>query len=194
MRKDWLDILILIISTLPFLFTTTSYAKDIYKWVDKDGNPHFTDNHALIPKNKVDEADIIDEKESESDGKGEFDVIEISPAPLEEANLEADSEEDRGNEETLREFWGRRVLEIDSKEKAISEEIENTERQIRYKKREVDYLLINGYSADYSILELRHLDDYLKDLEYQMSLVDRERKNLNQETLRQGITPGYLRP
>ena len=194
MRKDWLDILILIISTLPFLFTTTSYAKDIYKWVDKDGNPHFTDNHALIPKDKVDEADIIDEKESESDGKGEFDVIEISPAPLEEENLEVDSEEDRENEETLREFWGSRVLETDSKEKAISEEIENTERQIRYKKREVDYLLINGYSADYSILELRYLDDYLKDLEYQMSLVDRERKNLNQEARRQGIPPGYLRP
>ncbi|MBI2485458.1 MAG: DUF4124 domain-containing protein [Deltaproteobacteria bacterium] len=194
MYKIYLSKSLFIIVILIFLFAISSYPKDIYKWVDKDGNLHFTDNHALIPKDKVGEADMIDEKESETDGKGEFDVVEISPAPLEEENLEVDSEEDRENEETLREFWGSRVLEIGSKEKAISEEIENTERQIRYKKREVDYLLINGYSADYSILELRYLDDYLKDLEYQMSLVDQERENLKQKARRQSIPPGYLRP
>ena len=185
---------LIIISTSLFLFSTASFAKDIYKWVDKDGNLHFTDNHTLIPKDKVGEANIIEEKESESDGKGEFDVVEISPAPLEEEYLQADSEEERQKEEDLRQFWGSRALEIDSREKAISGEIENTERQIRYKKRGVDYLLINGYTADYSILELRYLNDYLKDLEYQLSLIDQEREDLRQEARRQGIPPGYLRP
>ena len=194
MYKDYLSKFLLIISTSLLPFTITSSAKDIYKWVDKNGNLHFTDNHTLIPKDKVGEANIIEEKESESDGKGEFDVVEISPAPLEEENLEADSEEERQKEEDLREFWGSRALELESKEKPISGEIENTERQIRYKKREVDYLLINGYTADYSILELRYLNDYLKDLEYQLSLIDQEREDLRQEARRQGIPPGYLRP
>lgn len=174
--------------------TNSSYPKDIYKWVDKDGNLHFTDNPTIIPKDKVGEADLIGEKESESDGKGEFDIVEIYPAPQEEENLEADSEEEREKEEDLRELWGGRALEIDSKENAILKEIENTEQVIKYKKREVDYLLINGYSADYSILELRYLYDYLKELEYQLSLIDQEREYLRQEARRQGIPPGYLRP
>ncbi len=172
-----------------------SYPKDIYKWVDKDGNLHFTDNPSLIPKDKTEEAEMIKGRKTEPGEIGVFDVIETSPAPSNEEETEEESEEDRKEKEKeLRELWGSRALEIDSREESILAEIQNTEREIIYKKREVDYLLINGYAADFYILELRNLEDYLKDLDYQLSLIGQERGNLRDEARRQGIPPGYLRP
>ncbi|MGH7889029.1 MAG: hypothetical protein ACRENF_00585, partial [Thermodesulfobacteriota bacterium] len=149
----------------------------------------------LIPRDKAAEVDIIEGEKTTPGETAVFDVIEISPAPSNEEGTEGESAEDREKkEEKLRELWEGRALEIDSKEKSILAEIQNTEREIIYKKREVDYLLINGYAADFYILELRNLEDYLKDLDYQLSLIDQERGNLRDEARRQGIPPGYLRP
>jgi len=84
-------------------------------------------------------------------------------------------------------------LEIKNKEKAIIAEIDNTEKQIDHKRREVNDLLINGYFADRSILELRYLESYLQELNSQLILLAEERENLADEARRQGIPPGYLR-
>ncbi len=174
-----------------FIFLTSSYAKDIYKWVDKDGNIHFTDNPANIPEDKKGEANII-EKEESSDDKREFEPTNIvSHQPEEEA-----PEADLGNkrEEALRAVWRGRALEIENKKGATIEEIETTKQAISEKKREVDSLLIDGYFADYSILELRYLNDQLGELENQLGLIKQERANLEEEARREGIPPGYIRP
>jgi len=188
---------ILAIAAFLFLFTLTpSYAKDIYKWVDKDGTLHFTDNPAGVPEEKLGEADIIEGKEEGSGEEAEVDLTKIVPAPSEEEGLEADLdlEEEERKEEGLREVWRRRALEIEDREKTILEDIEITKQNIRDKKREVDALLINGYFADYSILEFRYLNDLLQELEDQLKLIEQERANLQEEADREGIPPGYLRP
>lgn len=73
-------------------------------------------------------------------------------------------------------------------------DISLTKNLISYKKREVDYLLTNGYFADRSILELRTLEDRLKRLEFDLGLIKPERENLEEEARRAGVPPGYLRP
>jgi uncharacterized protein DUF4124 len=185
---------ILNISALIFLsvLLIPSYAKDMYKWVDKDGTSHFTDDPAKIPEEKKGEVTVI---EGESEGSGEeteVDITKIAPAPSEEESSESDLEKER--EEAIREEWRSRALEIEDKKNAILEEIESTKQALREKKREVDSLLINGYFADYSILELRYLSDYLKELEDQLEFIKQEKANLEEEARREGIPPGYLRP
>jgi hypothetical protein len=177
---------------LSFSFVTPAISKDIYKWVDQDGRVHFTDNPALIPEDKLERVEVIEGQENESE-EGQFAVVKTSPAVVEEENVEPEFDEQNRNEQALRDFWRSQALEIENKEKAIIAEIDNTEKQIDHKKREVDYLLLNGYFADRSILELRYLESYLQELNSQLILLAEERENLADEARRQGIPPGYLR-
>ncbi|MGH7799210.1 MAG: DUF4124 domain-containing protein [Thermodesulfobacteriota bacterium] len=170
-----------------------SYAKEIYKWVDKYGSVHFTDNPSGIPEEKKDEAIIIGEISDGSNEEVELEVLEDAPTQPEEDSIQQDPEEE-GKEEAIREFWRSRALEIETKERTILQEIEITKQLISAKKREVDFLLIYGYFADFSILELRNLEDYLKGLQFQLRLIEEEKAQLKDEARRTGVPPGYLRP
>ncbi|HLE25246.1 MAG TPA: DUF4124 domain-containing protein [Thermodesulfobacteriota bacterium] len=170
-----------------------SYAKEIYKWVDKDGLVHFTDNPSSIPEEKKDEAIIIGEIGDGTDEEVELEVLEDAPNQPEEDNSQQDLEEER-KEEAIRQLWRSRALEIEAEERMILEEIEIKKKLISAKKSEVDFLLIYGYFADYSILELRNLQDYLKGLQGQLRLFEEEKAQLKEEARRAGVPPGYLRP
>ncbi len=184
-----LHILALLFLLIP---PTPSYSKIIYKWVDKDVTIHFTDNPKAIPQDKKTKATVI-EGEEEPSKETEVNFTKTPSPPSEEENPEEDLEEKR-EEEALREDFRSRALEIDAKEKALLEEIKTTKKQIDQKKREVDFLLLDGYFADYSISELRYLNDYLTQVEDQLALIKQERENLEEEARKQGIPPGYLRP
>jgi len=62
------------------------------------------------------------------------------------------------------------------------------------KKKEVDYMLINGYKADYTIIELRNLEKYIEELEAQVAEIEPKMQNLRIEARKAGIPEGYLRP
>jgi hypothetical protein len=166
---------------------------DIYKWTDAMGKVHFTDNPTLIPKGREVEVEIIEEvKKKRSENR----IKSNLPTPTPTGDLLNGVEEDleTDNEEAIRDYWRSRALEIDNEEKRILEDISLTRNLITYKKREVDYLLTNGYFADRSILELRNLEDRLQHLESDLGLLKPEREKLQEEARRAGVPPGYLRP
>jgi hypothetical protein len=168
-------------------------ANDIYKWRDENGMIHFTDNPALVPKDRGVEVEVIDvgkERSSEDQIKSNLPIPTPSGDLLN--SIEEDLEIDK--EEAKREYWRSRALEIDNEEQRILEDISLTKNLMTYKKREVDYLLTNGYFADRSILELRNLEDRLEQLEFNLGLVKPEREKLQEEARRAGVPPGYLRP
>jgi hypothetical protein len=180
---------ILFLSLVPHI----TNANDIYKWRDENGMIHFTDNPALVPKDRGVKVEVIDVgKERSSEDK----IKSHQPAPTPSGDLLNSIEEDLeiDKEEAKREYWRSRALEIDNEEQRILEDISLTKNLITYKKREVDYLLTNGYFADRSILELRNLEDRLKQLEFNLGLVKPEREKLQEEARRAGVPPGYLRP
>ena len=168
-------------------------AKDIYKWIDENGNVHFTDNPSLVPKEKAVEVEKIEKlNHIRSENQFKSDVTTGTPSDDLVKSVEEDLESDK--EEAIREYWRSRALEIDNKEERVLEDISLTKELITYKKREVDYLLINGYSADRSIFELRNLEDRLKHLEFNLGLIKPEREKLQDEARQAGVPPGYLRP
>ncbi len=177
---------------LSFSFAIPALSKDIYKWVDQDGRVHFTDSPALIPEDALEKVEVI-EGQGKDPGEGQFAVVKTSSSVVEGKSTELVFDEQTQNEQALREFWRSQALEIENKGKAILAGINNTKKQIDHKRREVDYLLINGYFADRSILELRYLESYLQELNSQLVLLAEERENLADEARREGIPPGYLR-
>jgi uncharacterized protein DUF4124 len=136
---------ILNISALFFLIIpiTPCYSKTVYKWVDKDGGIHFTNDSKTIPEDRKSKAVVI-EGGSNSGEETEVNATKTPPSPSEEENPEADLEEDKREEEALREEFKGRALEIDAKEKGLLEEIKITKKQISQKKREADFLLLTG--------------------------------------------------
>lgn len=195
MQKDFLsNILITICGILSLsLVPHLSNADDIYKWTDENGKIHFTDDPALIPKDRGVEVEIIEErKERRSEDQIKSNLPTPTPSDHSLTGAEEDSEIDK--EEAIRGYWRSRALEIDNEEQRILDEISLTKNLILYKKREVDYLLTNGYFADRSVLELRNLEDRLKQLEFSLGLIKPEREKLEEEARRAGVPPGYLRP
>ena len=175
------------------LVTHPTIANDIYKWTDEMGKVHFTDNPTLIPKGKGVEVEIIEEvKKKRSENRIKSNLPTPTPSDDLSNGFEEDVEIDK--EEAIRDYWRSRALEIDNEEKRILEDISITRNLITYKKREVDYLLTNGYFADRSILELRNLEDRLMQLEFNLDFIKPEREKLQEEARRAGVPPGYLRP
>ena len=157
------------------------------------GKVHFTDNPTLIPKDRGVEVEIIEKvKKKHSENRIKSDLPTPTPSDNLLNGVEEDLDIDKG--EAIREYWRSRALEIDNEEKRILEDISLTRNLITYKKREVDYMLTNGYFADRSILELRNLEDRLKQLEFKLGFIKPEREKLQEEARRAGVPPGYLRP
>lgn len=123
------------------VFPTPSYSKTIYKWAGEDGTIHFTDDPKTIPEDKKSKTTVIEGEGLEEEA--DVNSTKTSPVPSEEKNPEADLEKER-EEEALRENFKSRALEIYDKEKALLEEIKVTKEQIIQKKREVDFLLLDG--------------------------------------------------
>ena len=188
------NILILACGVL-FLYLVPHHtnAKDIYKWIDENGNVHFTDNPSLIPKEKAVEVETI-EKLNHRRSEDQFKSNLPTPTPSDDLVNSIEDDLETGKEKAIREFWRSRALEIDDEEQRILEEISLTKNLITYKKREVDYLLTSGYFADRSILELRNLEDQLTQLQFDLGLIKPEREKLQEEARRAGVPPGYLRP
>jgi hypothetical protein len=195
MWKDSVSKILLTISGILFLTLVPhlSNANDIYKWKDENGKIHFTDNPALIPRDRQAEVEIIEERKER---RSEDQIKSNLPTPPRSDHLVNGAKEDSeiDKEEARREYWRSRALEIDNEEQRISKDISLTKNLISNKKREVDYLLTNGYFANRSILELRNLEDRLKQLEFSLSLIKPEREKLEEEARRAGVPPGYLRP
>lgn len=187
----------ILITTCGILFLSSvphhTNANDIYKWIDENGNVHFTDNPSLIPKEKAVEVETI-EKLNHRRSEDQFKSNLPTPTPSDDLVNSMEDDLETGKEKAIREFWRSRALEIDNEEQRILQEISLTKNLITYKKREVDYLLTNGYFADRSILELRNLEDQLKQLQFDLSLIKPEREKLQEEARRAGVPPGYLRP
>ena len=174
-------ILLLVLSTFSY---NTVNSLTLYKWTDENGVVHYSDKE---PDKK---AEILRLPEREKNNFQEDIVIE------QEAIIEDDEQQRREEaiEEEIRSYWRNLALGIEQKKERILEEIFITEKKIEILTRNIDYYLLNGYKADFMILDLRYLEERLPALYQRLEQVELEKKQLRQDARKQGIPPGYLRP
>ena len=97
-------------------------------------------------------------------------------------------------EEDIKLYWRNLALGIEEKKERVLEEIFITEKKIEILTRNIDYYLLNGYKADFMILDLRYLEGRLPPLYERLELIELEKKQLRKDARKQGIPPGCLRP
>lgn len=175
---------IILILTVSIFSINTVNSLTLYKWTDENGVVHYSDKKPdvkaeilKLPKRKKSnyESEIVIEDEA---------VYENDELQLQEQILE----------EKIKLYWRNLALGIEEKKERILEEIFITEKKIEILKRNIDYYLINGYSADFMILDLRYLEGRLPSLYNQLELIEQDKKQLREDARKQGIPPGYLRP
>jgi len=176
------------------VFAYAAHAKTLYKWVDEDGRVVVTDNRSKLP---IDAKGVEEVEARGANAKGANDRDGLpawnGPALRDDSDAARTNEELAVREETRRRFR-ERALKLYDREQGVLEDISATEDELYYKKREVDYLLIYGYSADYSIYDLRYLESRLESLRSELPLIAKEREKLQREARKAGVPPGYLRP
>ena len=173
---------IILIFTLSIFSIGTVDALTLYKWTDDDGVVHYSDKKPdtkaeilKLPKRKKINNEIVVEEES---------VYENEEQQLQEEAIQED----------IKLYWRNLALGIEEKRERVLEEIFITEKKIEILKRNIDYYLIYGYSADFMILDLRYLEARLPPLFEQLDLIELEKVQLRKDARKQGIPPGYLRP
>jgi len=156
----------------------------LYKWTDESGVVHYSD------KKPDEKAEILKlPKRKHNDNEKEA-VVE------EETIYEDDGQQilEEAIEEDIKLYWRNLALTIENKKERVLEEIFITEKKIEILQRNIDYYLLNGYKADFMILDLRYLEERLPPLYKQLELIEDEKKQLRKDARKQGIPPGYLRP
>ena len=175
---------IVLFLSFTMFFSDSVYPLTLYKWTDENGVVHYSDKKPdekaeilKIPKRKSysDEDKIVIEEET---------VYQDEDIQIQEEIIEAE----------IRLYWRTLALGIEEKRERVLEEIFVTEKKIEILTRNIDYYLINGYKADFMILDLRYLEARLPSLYKQLELIEKEKEQLRRDARRQGIPPGYLRP
>ena len=175
---------IILLLTMSIFSINIVKALTLYKWTDEDGVVHYSDKKPdvkaeilKLPERKIniDENEIVVEEET---------VYENEQQQLQEQAIQED----------IKLYWKSLALGIEEKKERVLEEIFVTEKKIEILKRNIDYYLIYGYSADFMILDLRYLEARLPPLFDQLELIEQEKKQLRKDARKQGIPPGYLRP
>lgn len=175
------------------LCTSICLADDIiYKWTDDQDVKHYTNQRQNIDesiKNGVDEIKFRDKSGSEEikDHPG-------TPGEPDKEDYEQETATSAGDQETIRKLWRSKMYSIEKSIAETEQQLEATQKRIKYLEREIDYMLINGYSADLMIYELRNLERRTRPLEMRIELLEQEKEQLRKEARKEGIPPGYLRP
>jgi chromosome segregation ATPase len=135
----------------------------IYKYLDKNGNVHFTDNAESIPEQYRDQIKILKEPKSP----------ETKPAPAEEGSRKITNAEERKKEEEARALREKEARE--EKQKA-SKEIENRivelQDQIRAKQQEQASLRTTWMV--YDRIRLNQLNEEIASLQKQIESLQQE--------------------
>ena len=167
------------------------YSKEVYQWTDGKGIMHITDNKSKIPEKFSSTVKELNWNDSKNNQNILEDTLEGSDTEIVE--LIVDGIVDTPHERELRAEWRAKAVEIEKQEYEIKYKIDKATEDQKYKKREVDWMLINGYSADFSIRELKGLEKYIKDLEKELTTIQPKIDALRIEARKAGIPEGYLR-
>lgn len=179
--------LIIVIIFTTILINYNSFSDTLYKWTDEKGVDHYTNKEPISGNsNKVEKLKI----------KNNLSEVDSNILSSEDNlhNLIQEENENQDRENDIKEFWRQKSLSIEQEEEKIYFEIDRIKEDIRYLKKEIDYYLINGYSADFMIYELRYLESSLNPLYERLDELKLEMLQLKKEARKQGIPPGYLRP
>lgn len=183
--------IILFFVLLGFVFNVV--AKEMYKWTDEDGTIHITDKKSEVPPDILEN---LEKLEWNSDDSEYYQNVEINDMEFQyqpDKNY-IDEIVDTAHERKLKREWRARAKELEDRKLELEYKLRRAKEDYKYKKKELEYLIVEGYAVDYRIRELNELDGYIKELEQEQKEISPLLDNLRIEARKAGIPEGYLRP
>ena len=180
MRKLFILLILLV-------FAVPVYAATVYKWVDKEGGVHFTDDPSKVPpsyRNRVETEERKDVKEK------------VTPRPPEEATRESEPEETKkdinGHDEA---WWQERVRPWKEKLKEATEKYEETQTLFTKKAEDLSqnkFLYRSKSSTPWEVSELNRLGEEKKKYEAQIAEANGMLEKLSKEAQESKADPAWL--
>jgi hypothetical protein len=169
-------------------FLNSSYliSDTIYRWVDENGVKNFSNFPANVPdnffKNNRASIQISDSESSLLKGKR---IFKIRDEIEEELAIEKKQRE--------RLLIIGKIKELVYRETYLQEQLVAKKDTAIRTKREFDKLIINGYFADHSILELRRLDREMTEISGELQSIKPTKQKLVALAMQRGISKRYFR-
>ncbi len=175
----------LLILLIILIFGIPAYGATIYKWVDKEGVVHFTDDLTKIPPSYRDRVDVEDRK----------DVIEkVAPQPPQAATLGDEQEEMNtdiyGRDET---WWREKVRPWKEQLKEATEKYEAAQKRYTEKSDELSRRRFGSrtqYKMD--IIELDKIREQKEKYEAQIAEANEMLEKLSKEAVETKADPAWL--
>ncbi|NIT13834.1 MAG: DUF4124 domain-containing protein [Candidatus Dadabacteria bacterium] len=180
------------VTLLVFASLISLNAKEVWQWIDDEGVTHITDNKAKIPEEYRHLAKQLNWNDSQNNQNVIQDTLAQPDTIIVDENY-VDGVIDTEHERMLREEWRGKMVAIEQEQAEIESKLAMAKEDHKYKKREVDWYLRNGYKADYSIYELKWLEEYIEDLEEELTTIPPKIDALRIEARKAGVPEGYLR-
>ena len=176
-----------------FIYTNLLYAKEMYKWTDVNGTVHITDKKSEIPPDIPENLEKLlwNNEESENYQNEEIDDGSFQYTP---PHNYVDSIVDTEYEKELKKKWSSMAKEIEDRKAEIDYKLQIAKQNYMYKKKELEYLLVEGYMVGTRITELRNLERYIQELEQEQKEIAPQLDILRTQARKAGIPEGYLRP
>lgn len=187
-RNIYLTILCVLFFNAAFL-----YGKEMYKWTDEDGTVHITDKKSEVPPEILENLEKLQWNNEDSEYY-QNEEIDDSSFQYKLPDNYVDSIIDTEYERELKKEWSSRAKEIEDRKAEIDYKLRAAKQDYRYRKKELDYLLVEGYTVDTRITDLRNLERYIQELEQEQNELAPQLDNLRTEARKAGIPEGYLRP
>lgn len=160
----------------------------IYNWTDENNVRHYTNQKQKIDKSRSEKVNELELEES-----SRFKNTQPDTNYYESEEFKEETRENEIEQERIKQIWQSKMKALDTRIAAIEEELQLIQSRMEYLDSEIDYLLINGYAADYLIFELRTLENRIEPLRNQITLLEEEKEKLKTRARKEGIPPGYLR-
>lgn len=180
--------MILRILIIFILGTTVLKSETYYIWTE-DNVKHYTNMEQKASESQPDNLELRNFKNrNRPEQNGTYYDQNTESNAHEKTTIDSD------NEQKTKEYWQSRMNNINSLITKKENQIEDINKRIEQLDREIEYLLINGYSADHMIYELRTLENSIPPLKSRINSLEEKKKNLREQARKKGIPPGYLRP
>jgi len=171
-------ILILLLLVLPSM----SHAADIYKWVDKDGTAHFTDDLNKVPPEYRDQVKIEEVRDSEK-------IQSPTPGP---ASGQKTGEEKRDAQGMSEDYWRDRVRPWKKQLKQAQEDYNNTNIKIDDALEEAKGRFLSKTQYNFKRLEVEKLMEERGTYEAKMKEANEMLAKIGKEAEEAKANPAWL--
>ncbi len=168
-------------------------AKEMYKWTDEDGTVHITDKKSEVPPDILENLDKLQWNNNDSEYY-QNEEIDDNLFQYKPPDNYVDSIVDTEYEKELKKKWRSMAKEIENRKAEIDYKLQIAKQNYMYKKKELEYLLVEGYMVGTRITELRNLERYIQELEQEQKEIAPQLDILRTQARKAGIPEGYLRP